>query len=713
MKHHTPHTPKKIKSLLCTLICCFLLPMLCLAQRHKISPWLLTNHSKQVTAFVCAEGNDAPALLRKHGCRIISRQGDIYVIELERRQMMALAADETVKTIEAQGLSHLAMDTTAIIVNATAAQQASALASCSAGVPFTGKGVVVGLMDIGFDLTHPTFRHPTADTCRVFALWDMLSTDTLESSLPVVRDYRGRHEINAVKHTRDAYIVSHGTHTAGIATGNGFQGEYAGIAPECDICLVGNAVMENCQLIEEQLLERYTTALDALGFQYIFERAAERGLPCVASLSEGYHCTMNSTDSLYAEYLKKLTGPGRIIVVAAGNEALYNRHIAKPQGEPSVSTQLMTIDYNPMLMIQASKPFTLTINDTLVLTPQRFAAPTHRYPNACAPGDSLYIVEWSNYSNTTPPSTMPISIEGKDAEVHLYCLSRGTRFPSLKDDGIESPADNARCLLAPACFPGIIAVGATSYRNTFRNHQGETMDYSSSGENNGKRSFPSSKGPSLDGRLKPEVMAPGHCVVSSYSSYYLENNPDAYDTGKCDVKRFEHNGRTYSWNSNSGTSMAAPVVAGVIALWLQANPKLTPEEVMQLIAETSTPPDDALTYPNNEYGYGEINAVGGLLQLLGTGGVENLSALPATHMQIKAEAPGTLTLHTSTPITHPITVNIYTLNGQKVCQHSLAPHRFTNNSISLSIPNISQKLVAIHIDSQQQGIRGTTLVAIP
>ncbi|MGN0220614.1 MAG: S8 family serine peptidase [Prevotella sp.] len=712
MKTITCHAYRTLMSLLCAVITVFQ-PSTGSAQQNKISPWLLNRQGERVTAFVCVRGDDAPALLRRYGCNIIRQQGDIYVADMTRREMMALAAEERVRRIEARGLAHLAMDTTSTIVHASAEQQAAAMITNSNGSPFTGKGVVMGVMDIGFDLTHPTFRHPTADTCRVFALWDMLSTDTLNSRTPLGRDYKGRAEIDDVKHTRDACIASHGTHTAGIATGNGFQGEYAGIAPECDICLVGNAVVENSSLIEEHLLERFNTVADALGFQYIFEQAAERGLPCVASLSEGYLCTMSSTDSLFAEYLKKLTGPGRIIVAAAGNRALYNRHIGKPSGNRTINSHLLTTDANPLLMIQATGPFTLTVNDTLRLTPQHFTAPDYRYPNACAPGDSIYIMAWNNYSNEKPPSSMPVCIEGEDADVHLYCLSSGTRFPSMEYDGMEEFADNTRCILAPACFPGIIAVGATAYRNTIRNYKGETVDYSYTGGTDGHLYTPSSLGPSLDGRLKPEVVAPGHCVVSSYGSYYIENRPDAYDVSTCDIKRFEYNGRTYSWNSNSGTSMSAPVVAGVIALWLQAKPSLTPEEAMQLIAETSTPPVDALTYPNNSYGYGQINAVGGLLRLAGTGGIEHLSRLPATGMCITSTAPGTLTIKTAIPVTRPFTVNIYTLNGQKKHQCTLMPQSDGSNSITVSIPIISEKLVAIHIDSSQQGIKGTALVAIP
>ena len=71
--------------------------------------------------------------------------------------------------------------------------------------------------------------------------------------------------------------------------------------------------------------------------------------------------------------------------------------------------------------------------------------------------------------------------------------------------------------------------------------------------------------------------------------------------------------------------MAAPVVAGIIALWLQAKPDLTREEIIDAFSHTCRQPDAALSYPNNEYGYGEIDAYRGLLHLLGIDGIEKIS----------------------------------------------------------------------------------------
>ena len=110
------------------------------------------------------------------------------------------------------------------------------------------------------------------------------------------------------------------------------------------------------------------------------------------------------------------------------------------------------------------------------------------------------------------------------------------------------------------------------------------------------REIYSSRGPTGDGRMKPDVMAPGGAIMSAQA-----NSGDGYV-------------------SYSGTSMATPHVAGVAALMIQANPNVSPtsstDYVKQILRETSdhkVPLDvdcGEIYSPNNCYGWGTVELVG-------------------------------------------------------------------------------------------------------
>jgi hypothetical protein len=99
---------------------------------------------------------------------------------------------------------------------------------------------------------------------------------------------------------------------------------------------------------------------------------------------------------------------------------------------------------------------------------------------------------------------------------------------------------------------------------------------------NRQRSSFSAVGPTADGRIKPEVMALGNYNVCARPG----NNNTGYTT------------------SNTGTSLACPMVAGVCALILCANNSLTPAEVKEILLSTS----DNNVSPNNLSGWGTVNA---------------------------------------------------------------------------------------------------------
>ncbi len=79
----------------------------------------------------------------------------------------------------------------------------------------------------------------------------------------------------------------------------------------------------------------------------------------------------------------------------------------------------------------------------------------------------------------------------------------------------------------------------------------------------------------------------------------------------------------------SGTSMACPFVTGSIALWLQANPALSPDDIKDVFSRTAVQ-DKPLSYPNKQWGWGKIDVYKGLLDILG---------IPTSTENVFEEAP--------------------------------------------------------------------------
>ena len=115
----------------------------------------------------------------------------------------------------------------------------------------------------------------------------------------------------------------------------------------------------------------------------------------------------------------------------------------------------------------------------------------------------------------------------------------------------------------------------------------------------------SSLGPTVDGRTKPDISAPGEQIVSSVNSFDYNYTISSSDV----VNGISDGTKNWYYGAMTGTSMAAPLTAGIIALCLEAQPTLTSQEIKDLLLIYSL--KDEYTgndTPNNTWGIGKINA---------------------------------------------------------------------------------------------------------
>jgi hypothetical protein len=247
-------------------------------------------------------------------------------------------------------------------------------------------------------------------------------------------------------------------------------------------------------------------------------------------------------------------------------------------------------------------------------------------------------------------------------------------------------------------------VGASAYRTGIINHKGNYIN-SNRGQN-GEVADYSSVGPTVDGRIKPDVLANGTNVVSSYSSFYREEHPTS---DGWDITYSTFQGRSYPWRIDIGTSMSTPVVSGIIALWLQARPDLTPEEIKDVIAQTSIRHDPTLDYPNNSYGWGEIDAYRGLLYLLGLSGIKEITSEQPRKVQVVLQ-DDCMRLCFDEPLRQPLDVALYGVGGSLVVRHHLNSGTAEQQ---VGIGGLPTGVYAVQLHSQQPGITGSFLIRKP
>ncbi|HET6806865.1 MAG TPA: S8 family serine peptidase [Frateuria sp.] len=169
--------------------------------------------------------------------------------------------------------------------------------------------------------------------------------------------------------------------------------------------------------------------------------------------------------------------------------------------------------------------------------------------------------------------------------------------------GNDGPGEDTHNPYAQA--PWVISVGASE-------KNGVLTDFSSRGKRGESGTFSMPDGKQWTYRNEPTIVAPGVSIISTRDS-----------TGTLPALAAEEDAATIDpaylpfYTVMSGTSMATPHVAGIIALMLEANPSLTPAQVRDIIERTATNMTGRLAW---EAGAGHINAYTAVAEAAGVRG---------------------------------------------------------------------------------------------
>lgn len=664
---------------------------------------------------------DAAKFFGRYGCRLIDSIGRIYIINVPLEAVPALSENDTLQRIEAERMPRPAMDVTPGQINANGIYSGTGLPQA-----YTGAGVAAGVFDSYYDFTHPAFRDANGNL-RIKYYYDFHwpNTDgTMGHAL------ESPSEIEVQQHSLYTYNGVHGTHVTGIMAASPVNGRYAGMAPDADIYLADF----NSDRNQFENPDEHTSATAVLGFKYIFDRAAADGKPCVINFSSCESITLVRQRQLEGEALQALVGPGRIIVAGAGNDGTRACYLEKAADVQQAGTgivnglysggsididlvtagnQTVRFDFFGMALSGGGIEGTITFNTDSIDTQNG-----SHFTTTVSLGEVTMDVTLSPYSDPRGTvyhigATLPniaylylcgatVLLSGNNA-AWMYSDISFSPFANLENVPQYAYALPGYSVSWPACLPGIIAVGATGYKSTVTSIDGETnYDFVMfEPDQPGHLAKFSSCGPTFDGRIKPDVVAPGFNIIAPYCSFY--ENFDGIKKSITD--RITYGGKDYYYLAESGTSMSSPVVAGVIALWLQAKPDLTPQQALDIISHTSTHPESDLTYPNNTYGHGQIDAYRGLLEVLN---------LPVAIPELSSEQPKGVAfrvenrhLYADFGNQHPkrMIFNIYTIDGRQVMNQS--------GRADIDLSRLPKGVYAVQLITDSKFTTGSTLIRLP
>jgi hypothetical protein len=631
--------------------------------------------------------------LEKLGVRVRSQAGDVFTAFVPIARIPRLEASPAIRFIE------LARP---LLPTLDAAIPYTQINTLHAALPAVkGAGVVIGIVDYILDIFHPDFR-TASDATRLLYLWDQTLTpqgaEQGPPTDPVLPGFLVGHTTYGVEYDQAAinteltsanpplvpayqtvrhfggsdHVENHGTLVTGAASGNG-RGQpgpspgappkFLGAAPEADIIFVSYR--------KQFEITGFADSVDVTdGFAYIFARASQLGKPCVVNLSNSDNQGPHDGTTLGEQFLDGLLlTPGRAITLSSGNSNGTSSHAAGSVSPGGTSN--LTLKYQGVPTESDAVEIWYDRHDRFDVT-VTVPTPTATVIGPVTPG------------NTTT-SVLPNGVQVKVASV-LNDPRNNDNFISITF--VVSPVPPGQSI--PTGNTTIALTGTTVINGRFnawvdRNNRGLsawqapflqedqlTLGVPSTarrpitvGAHNKTAPTPgiysaSGRGPTRDGRIKPEIVSVGTNMTA----------PRSRD------KNAAVPGPLYPASGKFGTSYSAALVAGACALLFQCRgASATWANLKQILENTAG--TAGLSIPSNAFGFGFMQ-------------MANACAQPAPNVDIWLRDDATDT--GLEPFTGPVAwlspdIEVLDTAGNPVPNPTYNPNARFNNLVRVTIRN--------------------------
>ena len=486
--------------------------------------------------------------------------------------ILIIRVNDLNRIIELEGLQYIELPKI-LYTSAYDSNRASCIPSVWNNYNLTGEGILVGFLDTGIDYTHNAFKDTEGNT-RIEYIYD------LENG--VVYD---RNKINEALKSEDPFSVvpetdlsGHGTHVAGIAcAGGNINFDNYGVAYKSSIAMV--------KITGENSLRAALSTQLMRGLKFLMDKSNEINKPLVVNISLSTNDGSHNGSSLLEKYIQTFTQLQKaVIVVAAGNEGKSAHHVGgKMKKEEDLDLNIG--DGEKGIILDFYKPVLVNVSVEVISPTGISTGPielSESYKERFVGREKIVV-----YSS----GPKPFDIQGQTTISILplgdTITSGGWRIIVRKLNNYEGYFDiwlpiaeglNERTrflqpdvyntLGIPATVEGVISVGSYNFLN------------------NNLSAFSGRGVVRPEWLIKPDLVAPGENILSTVEE-------QGFDT-------------------KSGTSMAAPQVAGICALLFEwgiirnNDPFLYGERMKYYLIKGAKRTIFGEAYPNPDLGYGFV-----------------------------------------------------------------------------------------------------------
>ncbi|WP_373600928.1 bifunctional germination protease/germinant receptor pseudoprotease CspBA [Paraclostridium bifermentans] len=455
----------------------------------------------------------------------------------------------------------------------------------NSNIPITGRGVLIAIIDSGIDYLHEDFIYPDK-TSKVVFLWDQTKDGNPPKGYKIGTEYT-REDINKAIEIQDGSLSKdedgQGTMLSGICAGLGnINKEYAGISPDSELIVVKL----------KKIKGNYNSAIFEAAITYAYEKAYEMKMPLVINLSLGSNNLIGATESILKA--KPLFTRGLCLISAVGNEGNTQTHASGKLDfvgeEQDVELELFEDEDLLEINIWLNKPDKASV---AVITPS---------------GEESKFIQVSSYNEVSGLFDLeatwyvityiyPTPYSGQQqTTVILKNATKGIWRIRLRGEYITNGTYNVylpnKVLINPGTkFRDSTPAETVNYPSTY----GDVISVGAYNIVDSSIWPPSSRGPTINDLLRPDIVAPGVNIISTYP------------------------GNKYA--TITGTSAAGAHVTGAVALYFQYTlvDKYYPRKGFTTMVRTylhgGAKRSQDIEYPNESYGYGFLDIKGSFDQL--------------------------------------------------------------------------------------------------